>query len=292
MHLHLDPVGGIAGDMFVASLLDAFPNLAEGLLAAVRHASLPLVVNCRIVAHRDHALTGRKFEVDDPYARRRLLSLPGAQQGARHVPFAEIRERLASSSLGEGVKVHAIGIFTVLARAEAKVHGTDVDAVAFHEVGAWDSIADIVGAAYLIDALGDASWSSGPLPMGSGLVATAHGLLPVPTPATALLLEGFTLRNDRHGGERVTPTGAAILRYLDCRDRPDGRPRKLLTSGIGFGTRVFPGMSNILRVLVLENAQASVPSDELDVLAFEVDVRSPEDLAAGTDTLRRVTPGS
>ena len=89
-----------------------------------------------------------------------------------------------------------------------------VDEVHFHELADWDSIADIVGAAWLIEALGALSFSSAPLPQGSGRIATAHGALPVPAPATALLLEGMAVFDDGIPGERVTPTGAAILRHL------------------------------------------------------------------------------
>src|SRR5215217_1319946 len=104
--------------------------------------------------------------------------------------------------------------------------------VTFHEVGGWDSVADMVGAAFLIDALG-ATWSVSVLPRGNGRVHTEHGWLPVPTPATALLLEGFALMDDGLAGERITPTGAAILRHLNARQDEDRRPRRLLKSGSG-----------------------------------------------------------
>jgi uncharacterized protein (TIGR00299 family) protein len=193
--------------------------------------------------------------------------------------------------LRDGVKAHAVGIFAVLADAEARVHGRDADAVVFHEVGAVDSIADIVAAAALIEAAGAATWSVGALPIGGGVVRTAHGPMPVPAPATALLLEGFALHDDGISGERVTPTGAAILRYLGCAAGPAAAGR-LLASGYGFGTRVLPGMSNCLRALVFEVAAAEGAGlhRELAVLAFEVDDQSGEELAAGLERVRAV-PG-
>ena len=172
------------------------------------------------------------------------------------------------------------------------MHGIPVEAVAFHEVGAFDSIADIVAAAHLIAALEARSWSVSALPLGSGRVRTQHGPLPVPAPATTLLLDGFSTLDDGVPGERVTPTGAAILRHL-CGDAPGwGRPRGILgRTGIGFGTKVLPGLSNCLRALVLEEDAASGPGRrDLAVIAFEVDDQSGEDLAMGLDRLR-VAPG-
>ena len=186
------------------------------------------------------------------------------------------------------MRAHALGIFGHLADAEARVHGIAVEAVAFHEVGAADSIADIVAAAHLIAALGTRSWSVSALPLGSGRVRTQHGPLPVPAPATTLLLAGFATLDDGIPGERVTPTGAAILRHL-CGDDPGrGRPRGILgRTGIGFGTKVLPGLSNCLRALVLEENAAPGPGRrDLAVIAFEVDDQSGEDLATGLDRLR------
>ena len=157
---------------------------------------------------------------------------------------------LVHSRLSAVARDHAIGIFGLLAAAEAEVHGVVEDDVAFHEVGAVDSIVDIVVAAQLVTLVGASAWSASPLPLGSGRVRTQHGLLPVPAPATALLLRGLATIDDGVPGERVTPTGAAIARYL-LEDEVLARvPRRLLRCGTGFGSRELPGLSNCLRVLV------------------------------------------
>ena len=125
--------------------------------------------------------------------------------------------------LDPAVRRRALAIFSLLAEAEARVHGCAVEDVLFHEVGAWDSIADIVSAAFLIEESAATNWTVGAIPLGAGRVHTAHGLLPVPAPATALLLEGFPFIDDGVGGERVTPTGAAIVRQR-FRVRPAASP--------------------------------------------------------------------
>jgi uncharacterized protein (TIGR00299 family) protein len=281
-HFHLDPLGGAAGDMFVACVLDAYPRLRDGAVAAASDAA---GISCHLVPHRDHVLTGTRFSVGDHHDHDH-----GHEHALvhDHANWARIRADLEASSLSAGVRAHAVGIFSLLAEAEARVHGIDVADVTFHEVGAQDSIADIVAAAWLIDALSPASWSVGALPLGSGSVRTAHGMMPVPAPATTLLLEGFAMLDDGIGGERVTPTGAAILRYL----KPIARPRApgvLGHTGLGFGTRHLPGTSNVLRLLVFapqDDASAAMPHRELAVIAFEIDDQTPEDIAIGLERLR------
>jgi uncharacterized protein (TIGR00299 family) protein len=298
MQLHLDPLGGIAGDMFIGAMLDAFPDLEAGTLASI-YRVLPDGVACRQRRHRDGLLQGAGFDVD--------VTAPGPSDGVhRHAPASHghaswraIRARIERSGLDADVMRNAIGIFGLLAEAEGRVHGVDPESVGFHEVGAADSIADIVGAAYIIATLGAVHWSVAPLPLGSGRVETAHGTMPVPAPATALLLEGFPTLDDGIAGERVTPTGAAILRWLGAAAGHRDGARVLARSGIGFGTKSFPGVSNCLRVLVFEDAvlpstvgsgDAASRHRELAVIEFEVDDQTAEDLATGLDRLR-AAPG-
>lgn len=280
MHYHFDPVGGIAGDMFVAALLDLNPERAAAAIDATRKAGLAPDV---VLAHRrcnDGILSGSRFTVTAP---------PAAADHA-HVHWAGLRSRLAGSVLPPRVRDVAIGIFSHLAEAEARVHDKPVDAVAFHEVGAWDSIADIVAAAYLIDALGPCTWSVGPIPLGSGRVRTAHGLLPVPAPATALLLAGLPVFDDGFAGERVTPTGAAIIRYLAPTAGIGHEPRVMRQCGHGFGTREFDGLSNVLRVLCFEAVPSTATrSDAVSVIEFDIDDQTAEDLARGLEALRAMS---
>jgi len=180
-----------------------------------------------------------------------------------------------------------LALLALLADAEARVHGIPVDEVHFHELADWDSLLDVVAAGCIAAQLDGARWTASALPLGGGTVRTAHGLLPVPAPATSLLLTGYPWHDDGIAGERVTPTGAAILRHLvpaaQCGARRDAG--RLLTVGSGAGTRALPGLPNILRVLVLERAAAS-DADVVTVLEFDVDDMTGEEIAVAADRLR------
>jgi uncharacterized protein (TIGR00299 family) protein len=317
LELHLDPLGGIAGDMFAAALLDLRPDLEAGLRRALALCPMIEEVEFELAAHDDGVLTGRRFLVskeesrhieahehhhdghghhhshaDHDHHAHESHSLQHEHHSPHHTShhhthWSLIREALLTSRLdGETVK-HAVGIFSHLAEAEARVHGVEADDVSFHEVGAWDSIADIVAAAWLVAQIGAARWTVGPLPLGGGRVLTDHGPLPVPAPATARLLEGFSTIDDGIGGERVTPTGAAILAYL-CDGTPTRPgPRTMKGSGYGFGTRKLPGISNCLRVLAFESMEATpMLKDRIAILECEIDDQTGEDLAQAVETLR------
>jgi hypothetical protein len=203
-----------------------------------------------------------------------------------HVDWRLIQRELDASALDPAVRTRALAIFSLLAKAEARIHGCEVDDVQFHEVGAWDSIADIVSAAFLIEESGAANWTVGAIPLGSGRVRTAHGLLPIPAPATALLLEGFPFVDDGVSGERVTPTGAAIVRNLVQNPSGSNAPRRLMGSGVGFGMRTMPGLSNCVRFLRFEKVGENPVTNDVLVIEFEVDDQSAEDLALALDRLR------
>ena len=184
MRVHLDTIGGIAGDMFIAAILDAKPEWYVDMCGAIRIAGLPQEVGLSLLPHADFALTGTRFNVDEL----------GVHEH-HHTPFSQIKQMLSVSDLDPQVRQIALDIFCLLAEAEATVHGKSVETISFHEVGEWDSIADIVGAAFLIDKL-SATWTVSALPLGRGTVDTSHGVLPVPTPATVKLLEGFSFDDD------------------------------------------------------------------------------------------------
>lgn len=276
-HLHLDLVGGLSGDMFIGAMLDAFPVLWPNLERVLEQGGFPDVVEISHSAHNDGVLTGTAFKVS------------AGESGHHHRHYADIRRILSESSLEAATRDTALSIFHEIAVVEAGIHGKSVDDIAFHEVGAWDSIGDIVLSAYLIQASGAETFSVSAVPTGSGFVETAHGRLPVPVPATSRLLEGFELFDDGLKGERVTPTGAAILKYLaPTRRVPPGAT--LLGDGFGFGTKKFPGISNVARVLVYETESVSTSqqpweSDQIIRLSFDVDDQSPESLAAAVTEL-------
>jgi hypothetical protein len=277
--VHLDAVGGIAGDMFSAALLGVRPDLWLACERAIAAVGLADGTRVSLAAHRDAMLSGSRFVVEVPPRGR-------SGGGRSSVRWPDIRERITSARLDDGIRTSALAIFRVLAEAEAAVHGVDVDSVAFHEVGADDSIADILSAAAIISGLGRCRWSIGPIPRGRGLVATEHGMLPVPAPATLELLKGFVVIDDGEQGERVTPTGAAILRHLAPSQEADPVPRRLIGAGIGFGTRTLERRSNVLRAALFAAADAGLQGDRVELLRFEVDDQTGEDLAVALEHLR------
>lgn len=315
LEIHFQPLGGWSGDMFVAALLDAFPEFWPQVESAVASLKLGDDAQCRLAPHRDHILTGSRFLVaaNAKAETRSRIAEPTHDHAHPHGPkgdhpdaaterdhvghtkWADIRADLVRSSLDVEAKKHALAIFGLLAKAEAEVHGVDEALVAFHEVGAINSIVDIVAAAQLIALLGADRWTSAPLPIGSGRVRTAHGVMPLPAPATALLMRGLETIDDGVPGERVTPTGAAIARYLiDPRATSHERPRRLSRCGTGFGARTLPGLSNCLRALAFDEEAAQTPDlaggqigrRQLGVITFEIDDQSAEDLAAGLEHIR------
>jgi len=269
-HVHLDPLGGIAGDMFIAAALDAFPELAAPAFAAMRAAGLPEGFRLEARPFDDHRLAGTRLVIEPPAEPPKPTSAVPA-----------IRRRLEAAGLPANVRARALDMLRLLAEAEGAVHGMPPEAVHFHELAGWDSVADLAGAAFLIEALGAESWSVGPLPFGRGRVGTAHGPLPVPGPAAARLLAGFVMIDDGRPGERVTPTGAAILRHLMPTERLPSGGVRLGRQGYGFGTMRLEGMSNVLRLVAFDALAADAQGDRILVLAFEIDDQTAEDLAVG-----------
>jgi uncharacterized protein (TIGR00299 family) protein len=209
------------------------------------------------------------------------------ERGHAHAAFRDMVARIEAAPLAHGTAQHATAILRLLAEAEAAIHHVPVDQVHFHEIGDWDSLMDVTAAGSVAAALDGARWSVSALPRGDGLVRTRHGLLPVPAPATARLLEGFRWRDDGIGGERVTPTGAAILRHLVA--APDARVSgRLEATGTGAGTRELPNQPNILRATVFAEVAGATGDEDILVLCFDIDDMTAEELGVASDRLRAV----
>ena len=270
----IDPVGGLAGDMLVAAFIDAGASEAA-VLAALEALALPgwsarlervwrgpfhaarfVVDLAPITAHGHGAGAGRDHDHDHGPGRR----------------WADIRTRLETSALSARARRHALAIFGVLAVAEGRVHGMEPDAVRFHEVGALDSIVDIVAVAVALDLLDLDELVVGPIPLGTGQTFGAHGLIPLPAPATLELLRGFAVEGRELRGETVTPTGAAVVAALG-RTGPIPRMRVVAT-GVGAGSWDPASHPNVVRV-VLGEADGSA-STEVAELRAEVDSLHPE----------------
>ena len=165
--------------------------------------------------------------------------------------LSEIREIIYEAAISDGAKKTAIAIFEALGAAEAKIHNTGIEKVHFHEVGAVDAMVDIVCAAVGAEALGVDEFVCSPLNVGGGTVKCAHGMLPVPAPATVELLKGAPVYSSGMQAELVTPTGAAIVKTLATRFGAFPE-MKIEKSGYGAGTRDFPGHANVVRLTVGE----------------------------------------
>ncbi len=269
-HIHLDPLGGIAGDMMLAALLDARPDLVKPAseFAATIRPGLAL----HLVETKDKGLRGRRVSFD----------LPDKTRGPRgYGDYCELFRDVAPDGR---MADRALDILRRLAEAEARVHGVPVEKVHFHEISDWDSVADILLTAFALDRMGIGSASTGPVPMGAGRIETEHGTMPVPAPATLELLRVVEVIDDGRIGERVTPTGAAILAHLRPSRMPSGA--RLATAGYGLGSRSLEGMANALRVSLWDVVASDPDRDRVVVIAFHVDDQTPEDLAVALERLR------
>ncbi len=266
--------------MFAAAILDAHPDLWPACQKAINSLGLDNQITVRIDTSGDTNYKGSRFHVDLPPSK--------IKSSHKHVSWLSIRRNLEGSGLDDTVREIAINIFSILADAEAAVHDISLEDVAFHEVGAADSIIDIVIAAVLIEALSPCQWYVSALPQGRGQVKSQHGYLPLPAPATLRILEGFLLFDDGENGERITPTGAAILKHLNPNQNADGVLRPLLNAGMGFGKNQLKHRANVLRATFYGELAPSRTHDNIDVLRCEIDDQSAEDLAIAIDHLREI----
>ncbi|MFA7347928.1 MAG: nickel pincer cofactor biosynthesis protein LarC [Desulfurivibrionaceae bacterium] len=257
---YIDCFSGISGDMFLGALLDA------GLPEAELRSQLALL-----------GLDGYTLAVGKKTCgaiAATTLSVQSAEKQP-HRTLGDIRQIITASRLAEPIKKTALSIFSLLAEAEAKVHGKPMGTVHFHEVGGIDAIIDIVGAAIGLDALHITRLHCAPLPMPSGWIRCAHGMLPLPAPAVCELLHGVPSYGVELDQELVTPTGAAIVKAQAA----DFGPMPAMTiTGVGYGAgsqELSNGQPNLLR-LILGTARIAVEAQEVEVIETHLDDWSPE----------------
>jgi len=253
----LDPAAGISGDMTLGALIAAGVD-AEWIRALPGRLGFENVgVNICDVSRCGVAATKVDFAIPDrPHSR----------------SLGAVMDLVREARVGEGVRERALEAFRLIGEAEGRVHGVEPSAVHLHEVGAIDAVLDVVGAIEGFAHLGVEKVYNLPAALGSGWVQTAHGLLPVPAPATSLLVEGLeTAVNGPVEGEATTPTGAALLRVLSA--GPPPAMVRIVRNGWGAGTRDPKGYPNALRLLV---AEAAEEAREVSVLATDLDDLSPE----------------
>jgi uncharacterized protein (TIGR00299 family) protein len=253
--LHFDCFSGTSGDMTLAALIDAGAD-AGAVRAGL--ASLGLPIRFEIAKVRKGGFAATQVSIDAP-----------PEHEHRHLP--EVEEILERGRLTETQRALALRIFRRLAEAEAAVHGIPVEQVHFHEVGALDSIADIAGVAIALDSLHVERISSRSVPTGSGTVKCAHGLMPVPAPATAELLKGVPLAPCAIKAELTTPTGAAILATVvqEWLEQPVMTVERI---GHGAGQRDLLEQPNLLRVFVGEVAPPANPEERDQVWMLETNL--------------------
>jgi pyridinium-3,5-bisthiocarboxylic acid mononucleotide nickel chelatase len=263
--LYFDAFAGISGDMTVGALvsLGVAPDLIERELAGLPVRGFEVRFSDREV----HGIRAVKFDVS---LRKRALK----DRAGEHRLFRDIRASIEGSKLRLPCKEKALAIFTRLAEAEARVHGVAVDAVEFHEVGAVDSIVDIVATAIGMVEIGAERVCVSTLPLGCGTVKSRHGPMPVPAPATVELLKGYPVRIGDGEGELVTPTGAAIVSTF-AKPGQVLPPLRVEAVGYGAGTRTLTDRPNVLRLLV-GTADVACGADEMVVLETNIDDTSPE----------------
>lgn len=319
--LYIDPIGGLAGDMLCAALLDAGLDETEwraglakinwtesaeikttrtmrGVFSAT-HLNIAPPVHLRTSTIRPipepHAHHGHHHGVGHHHSHTHNAESPSGSLGPSSVPwsnhhrgFTEISALLGNSALPERVQQDAIQVFRVLGEAEASIHGSTLEDIHFHEVGAVDSILDIVGFCYGLYLMNITDIIAGAVPLSTGEIHTAHGRTPLPAPATARILRGWPSKTGHPNHEQVTPTGAAILKALA---RHGAYPEWTLHSeGYGAGTRNPPAYPNLVRVCIGEPTTQPEPmhnyvQDEIIEIQSNIDDMPAEQLPPLIDHL-------
>lgn len=262
---YLDAFSGISGDMTVGALVDAGASAGR-----VVEAVASFGVRATIEKTRRGGVAASKFHVQ-------------AESAAGHRRLSKILELIERSGVGERARRDASAVFRKLGEAEARVHGTDIEKVHFHEVGAADSIADIVGACVAIEELEIDELRCSAINVGSGTVNTEHGILPVPAPATAALLEGKPVYARGPEVELTTPTGAAIVATL-AQEFGVLPAMRISSTGYGAGDRDFKDQPNVLRAILGEASRAP-EATVVSVIEANIDDATPQVLGYAIERL-------
>ena len=257
--IYFDCFAGISGDMIIGAFLDA------GLNFSILEKELAkLNISGYSISHEKctkNNISASKFSVD-------------VTNDQPHRSLSNITEIINKSGLNNEIKNNAVSIFKLIGNVEAYIHNTDIESVHFHEIGGIDSIIDICGAAICFHELGIAQIVSSPLNTGSGTIKSAHGILPVPAPATAEILKGIPIYSDKTAAELTTPTGAAIIKHY-CQNFSNLPDLKVASIGYGAGTKDLP-IPNILRIFIGDCTEDYIADDEVIEIETSIDDMNPE----------------
>lgn len=311
--LYLDLGMGAAGDMLTAALLELCPD-KDGIIKKLNSLNIPGVHYEREIMKRSgicgthmHVLVnGSEEECGHEHEEGHHVHIHGEHGGDNltgseehhehshhHTSMSDIREIVSSLNISETIKKQILDVYNIIADAESSVHGEKVSQIHFHEVGNMDAIADVAAVCILINELNIGKIVVSPVHTGSGFVNCAHGKLPVPAPATALILEGIPYYSDGLKGELCTPTGAALIKYFadDFSDMPAMVVEK---TGYGFGKKEFERL-NCVRALLGTAFQCSEVTSECDnscektdkvvELACNIDDMTAEEIGFATEKI-------
>lgn len=245
-NLYFDCFSGVSGDMVIGALIDAGGDRTY-LEEELKKLKIEDEYELKFTKVVKNGITSTKFDV--------LLSLDDDHSHHHHHDhrsYKHIVEMIQSAGFTERTEKIALGIFEKIGIAEGKIHGVPLEDVHFHEVGAVDSIIDIVGVAIILDQLNIEKIYASPIPVGSGKIHIDHGIYPVPAPATLEILRGTPIATSEVKGELATPTGAAIVTTLAEAFGP--MPAMIVEQiGYGAGTKTFPNHPNVLRVMIYQS---------------------------------------
>ncbi|QDU34216.1 hypothetical protein KS4_22810 [Poriferisphaera corsica] len=253
-HLHIDAFSGIAGDMFLGALIDLGVDAGE-IEQSLRQLPVEKEWELSVKRVSRHGIGAIDLKVLTGENKHSHHHDEQGHHHHHHTNYHDIMHMIDHLDTTERGKDKARRVVTLLGESEARVHETTLDKIHFHEVGAVDSIVDMLGSVVALELLGVDSLSCGVLPMSRGFVKCDHGVMPVPAPATAYLLEGLATIGVDRKGELVTPTGAALVKGL-CEEF--GAQPGMMIDGVGYGAgdREDPEIPNLLRLFVGERVGA------------------------------------